>query len=114
MKKISVKDIKIIETNETMGKAFVIWPTDGMVFKLGRELGQLTMACTLDVTIEDMCEEIGLPLKYVASYIETPPMPKENAIAFCKMMERRYEAQEMEYTANFRLISDEHGLGFAV
>ena len=114
MKKINMKDIKIIETNETMGKAIVIWPIDGMVFKNGGELGMIGIACTLDVTIKDMCEEMGLPMKYVGSYIETPPMPKENAIAFCKMMERRYEAQEMEYTANFRLISDEHGLGFAV
>ena len=114
MKKINVKDIKIIETNETMGKAFVIWPIEGIVFKDGRELGQTTIACTLDVTIEDICQEMSLPMSYVASYIETPAMPIENAIAFCKMMERRYEAPEMEYTSYIKVFSDEHGLGFAI
>ena len=114
MKKVNVKDIRIIETNETMGKAFVIWPIEGMAFKDGRELGQSTIVCTLDVTIEDMCEEMGLPMKYVASYIETPAMQIKSAIAFCEMMEHRYEAQEMEYTAGFRLFSDGHGLGFSI
>ena len=71
-------------------KEFIIWPIEGKAFRDGRELGLFVSACTLDTTLEETCRELGCPVEYVDSYIETEAMPKDAAIAYCKMMEFEY------------------------
>lgn len=110
MKKVNIKPVKLIKPNETMGKAFVIWPVDGMVFDHGREIGQLTYGCTLNITIEDFCEEVGITMDYVDSYIETGAMPVDDSIAFCKMMDCLYEAQNADGISTLRFFAGNHGV----